>query len=218
MTALRLATLLTALLVSPATLPAQTRAPVDSARTLFRAQKYRDAAELLERAVEHDESNVQYHVWLGYAYDALRERANVLKVPGYAAKSRAHFERAVTLDSSNIDARVGLARKYLYTPRIGGGSVTKARAQADAVRRLSPYRGGLLDAEIASHTGAEPMARRALGALRVEYPDSLAPILRLAELHLRQRQRDSALAVLDERLVRVPGDSVTRAARARIAP
>jgi tetratricopeptide (TPR) repeat protein len=182
----------------------------------MRTERFDQATDWLTRAIAADERQALYHVWLGYAYDAQRERANIFRVPGLAAKARSEFERAIALDSTSVDAHVGLANKYLYMPRVAGGSVDKARAETAIIRRLNPYRGALVGAALAAHTGDHASARRELETLRMTYPDSAAPVLRLAELYLQQHQADSAVALLQARLARAPDDSLARRALARI--
>jgi tetratricopeptide (TPR) repeat protein len=100
-----------------------------------------DAIDFFEEAVELDENKAPYHYWLGSAYGSKASKSNVFKQMYLAPKIKSEFERAVALDSKYIEARQGLAQYYLLAPGIAGGSVEKAKLQAEAIVKLHPYRG-----------------------------------------------------------------------------
>jgi len=67
----------------------------------------------------------------------------VLRQPGLARKTKAAWERAIELDSDNLDARSDLIQYYVQAPGFLGGSTTKAHEQAEEIRKRNPLRGNL---------------------------------------------------------------------------
>lgn len=110
-------------------------------RTLFEQQQYEQAVEWFEKAVLLDSSNSQYHLWLGRAYGYSAQRASILWQFPLARKVKVHFEKAVTLDPDNIDARADLAEYYLKAPRILGGGKEKAEVQAHEISQRNLQEG-----------------------------------------------------------------------------
>jgi tetratricopeptide (TPR) repeat protein len=112
-------------------------------------RRFDEAADAFERAAKQQQGSAVYHFWLGQAYGAQAQQANVLRQPSLARRTKQEFERAVQLDPDYLDARAGLMQFYLLAPGLMGGSVDKAREQAAEVRRRDPYRGAFLAASIA---------------------------------------------------------------------
>jgi len=62
-------------------------------------------------------------------------RSSVLIQPFLALKVKQHFERAVELNPDNLDARADLKEYYEKAPGFLGGSVEKARQQAEEIAK-----------------------------------------------------------------------------------
>lgn len=172
------------------------------------ADKYSDAADLFERATKADDRNAVAHFWLGQAYGAQAQRANVFKQASLARKTKGEFDRAVELDPDYLDARHGLIEYYWQAPGIMGGSKDKARQQAEEIRRRDPYRGGLEAAGLASKEKDVARVQREYEQLATQFPDSLAPGVNVAALQLQQKQYDAAAQTI-ERLQRAHPDAMT---------
>jgi tetratricopeptide (TPR) repeat protein len=164
-------------------------------------ERYPEAERAFARAVAGDERNAAYHYFLGRAYGAQAQRANVLRQAGLAGKTKSAFERAVALDPDYVDARLGLMEYYLQAPGLMGGSKAKARAQVAEVRRISPYRGALVAAQVAVREKDVAGASRELDAATRQFPDSTAPYLQLVALQVQQKNPAAAWGTA-ERLVR----------------
>ncbi len=156
------------------------------------------AGAAFERATQASPGVAIYHFWFGRATGEQTQRANIFRKPGLARRTRAEFERAIAIDSSYIPAREGLLRYYLAAPGMFGGSVSRAREQADVIRRLDPYRGGLAFATIsrAEHDTVAVVA--VLEELTRQFPDSVVPRLELAELRLTMKEWSLAWVMIDE--------------------
>jgi tetratricopeptide (TPR) repeat protein len=101
----------------------------------FDAQRYDQAIAWFEKAVQLDEANSDYHLWLGRAYGHEAQRSAVWRQPSLALKVKAHFERAVELNPDNLAARADLQEYYEKAPVILGGGAEKAHQQAQEIAK-----------------------------------------------------------------------------------
>jgi tetratricopeptide (TPR) repeat protein len=128
--------------------------------------QFTKATEALERAVRLEPNNSQYHLWLGRAYGRRAETSSFVTAPGFATKARDHFERAVALDTSNLDAAGDLFEYYLEAPGFLGGGMPKALALAEKTKNLDPAEYHYRLAQIADrrkeYKDAEEQFRRAM--------------------------------------------------------
>ncbi|MBV9879790.1 MAG: tetratricopeptide repeat protein [Gemmatirosa sp.] len=179
--------------------------------------KFGDAADRFERVVKADDANAVAHFWLGRAYGAQAQRANVFKQASLARKTKGEFERAVQLDPEYLDAREGLMEYYLQAPDIMGGSKDKARGQIAEIRRRDGYRGGMLAATVALREKDAPGALREYEQLTTQFPDSAAPWVQLAYTELQQKRWDDAFAAIERMQKAMPGSMVPQYALGRAA-
>ncbi len=99
------------------------------------------AVTAAERAVRLDADSATAHYTLGQAYGSNINNIGMLGKMRYAGRIRDAFATAVELDPDHLNARQGLMQFYLQAPGIAGGSVSKAREQADAIAQRNPARG-----------------------------------------------------------------------------
>lgn len=118
------------------------------ARAYFHLQKWDQSIAFSERAVALAPNNAQYYLWLGRAYGEKAEDSNFITAAGLTKKVRAAFEKAVELDSSNVDAASDLAEFYLEAPGFMGGGTDKARREADRLQHLDAARAHWVNARI----------------------------------------------------------------------
>lgn len=111
-------------------------------------EKPDEAVKYAIKAVEIDDSNSQYHYWLGQAYGLKAQKASIFSKFSYAKKCKKEWIKAVELDPENIEARMGLLNYYLQAPGIAGGSNKKAKQQAAEVIKIDPLRGHMAMAQI----------------------------------------------------------------------
>ena len=164
------------------------------------------AVDWLEQAVKQNDRSSLYHQWLASAYGAKAVAANAFAQMALAPSVKREMERAVALDSTNIEARVNLTGFYLMAPAMMGGGVDKAREQVAAIKARDPYQGRLEEASIAENQKDTVAAGRLLRDLVAAFPDSSAPVVRLALYEANQKHYDASFAVLEERLRRFPND------------
>ena len=101
-----------------------------------------------KEAVQIDNINSQCHFWLGHAYGMKAQEASIFKKLSYAKKCKAEWEKAVELDSQNVDARVMLMNYFLQAPGIAGGDKNKAKEQASEISKIDSLKGHLALAQI----------------------------------------------------------------------
>ena len=205
------------LLATPIALGGQTATDHYRAGRAAYGVKPGEAVKEFEKAVAMDDRNAEYHLWLGNALGTVAQNASVLRQPFLAKRIKSEFERTVQLDPSNVGGREGLMQFYLQAPGVMGGSVAKAREQAEAIAKVSPLRGHFARATIASREKDQATVEREDRAAVAEFPDSLVAVNTLVNLFLRTDRADEAFATLDQFLARRPGDPGALMSLGRVA-
>ena len=113
---------------------------IEEAATLYAAEDYERAIELLEQAVQTEPSCAECAHQLGRAYGRLAENSSWFAAMGLAKKSRVAFENAVALDPSNAQALEDLIRFYRDAPGFLGGGGDKADSLESRLRDLHAAR------------------------------------------------------------------------------
>ena len=166
-----------------------------------------DAIKSFERAVASEGSVADYRYWLGTALGVEAQRASRLKQASLGRRARDEFERAVALDPRHVGARQGLVQFYTLAPGFVGGSMSKARAQAAEIAKISAFHGHLAHGMVAERSKDAGGAQRSYEAAIAASPDSAGGYLALGLLHQRSGRWDDAFAAY-ERLQRArPGDA-----------
>jgi tetratricopeptide (TPR) repeat protein len=107
------------------------------------------ALTLAQKLVELDDRNARYHLQLANVYGEMAQKAGVFKQMGLARKYKSEAERAASLDSKFVEARMGLIEFYLEAPGIAGGDKKRARELADDIARSDPSQGYMAQARLA---------------------------------------------------------------------
>ncbi len=157
------------------------------------------AAEWFERATKMDPKSAVYYDWLGRSYGRQAQRANKLKLPFLARKTRNAWETALALDPNNLDVRENLIIYYGQAPGFLGGSKEKAREMAGEIKKRNAYRGSLAIANLCSTEKDEACVEREVSGLMAAYPDSTSLYVSLAVVYANQKTFDKAFDVLDQR-------------------
>jgi tetratricopeptide (TPR) repeat protein len=114
------------------------------------AQDIADAAiHECELAVSNAPSSSDNQMWLARAYGFKASHANPIAALSLAIKVRTAFERAVQLDSENINAMSDLGEFYVAAPSFIGGGLDKALALATKMQLRFPIQSHRLLALIA---------------------------------------------------------------------
>lgn len=155
--------------------PADARAAGLLGRVFFEENELDHAAGWLEKASSLDPASPEHPYWLGRTLATQAIRGGLLKRVALAGRIRRSFARAAELDPANLPAREALVEFYLVAPAFLGGSVAKARVEADEIRRLDPLRGHRAFARVAEREGRRDAAETEYRSAVREYPASADP-------------------------------------------
>ena len=124
------------------------------------------AGDFFEKALELRPGESDYHLWLGRAFGRRAETSSFLTAPGYAAKARDSFEKAVHLDPRNMEAISDLFEYYLEAPGFLGGGLDRASKLAAHMAEVNPAEGHWAQSRLAEKRKqdrtAEEQLRRAI--------------------------------------------------------
>lgn len=165
-----------------------------------------EAVDWLEQAVKKNDHSSAYYQWLGSAYSLKLSAANMLTQMSMVPTFKRVMERAVELDSTNVDARVNVIGFYLQAPASMGGGFDKAREQIAAILRLNPFQGHLQEASLAIAQRDTVTAMQTVRDLAVAFPDSGQPVVSLALYYSGAKRYEDASRLLEDRLARKPDD------------
>ncbi len=173
-------------------------------RVAFSQKKYEEAADFFREATESKGGeNAEYFTWLGNTYGTIAEEANVFRQGILAPKMRNAWEKAIALDSKNLDSRFSLIEYYTQAPSIMGGSMEKAKEMARQITSISPVQGhrsmGNLLLKEKNFDAAE---KEYVEMVRLE--PAMTPIL--GNFYLSQKRFDKAFALFDDGLRKNPED------------
>lgn len=166
------------------------------------------AAEWFEKAVKMNPKSAVYYDWLGRSYGRQAQRANKLKLPFLARKTRNAWETALALDPENLDVRENLISYYTQAPGFLGGSKAKAHEMAIEIRKRNAYRGAIAVANLCAAAKDEVCIERELNGLLTSYPDSSSVYVSMAVLYANRNQTGNAFALLDKGLRAKPNEPV----------
>ncbi|MEM1127014.1 MAG: tetratricopeptide repeat protein [Bacteroidota bacterium] len=186
-------------------------------RVAMEREQYAEAAEYFEQARRAKPQQARHHYWVGAALGLQAQSANVVQQARLARKTRAAFEQAVTLNPDYVEAREALIQFYLQAPGILGGSVGAARAQAEAISEIDPWRGHLATAVIHRHEGEHREAVAAYRAAIDLHPDWTYAYTLLLEYYEERGDREDALDLMEEARAAVPGEADFHYHYARLA-
>jgi len=96
-----------------------------------------------EKAVKLNDSNSNYHLWLGRGYGVQAQKGSKLKAIFRAKKCKGEYEKAIVLDSTNVNARLGLLEYLVGAPGIAGGDKDKAKKQAGIIPGIDSLYGAI---------------------------------------------------------------------------
>lgn len=163
----------------------------------IRADDPETAVKHHEKAVALDPTNSNYSHRLGDAYGRSAQKAGIFSKMGLAGKCRTAYEKAVELDSKNIDARSSLMSYYQQAPGIAGGGMDKALAQAQEIKKLDAARGRFAFATLYVSDKKYDQAFAEFEEVLKEKPDDYAALFQTGRLAAISGQRlDHGLTVL----------------------
>lgn len=106
------------------------------------------ARQHLERAVAAAPGEARLYNALGDAYALAARNAPLLSKFDWARRCKAAYDRAVAIEPGNVAYRWSLVAYYQLAPRLVGGGLARAHAEADTMARLEPMSGRIAQATL----------------------------------------------------------------------
>ena len=172
-------------------------------RIAFDENKYDDAADYFEEAVDTNENVAEYQNWYGNALGNIARDANMVRQGMLAPKMKNAWEKAVALNPQYIDPRQSLIQFYLEAPGFMGGSVDKAKEMAKEIMKVKPAEGHRQLGNIYVREKQIPEAEKEFIAMAKADP-ALTP--GLANFYVNQKQFEKAFSLFEEALKKNPDD------------
>ena len=106
------------------------------------------AIEHGKKAVKLNKSVADYHLLLAHSYGLKAMNSGMLGKFACAKNCKREYETTIELDSSNVEARLGLMQYCLMAPGIAGGDEDEAVRQAEIIQSLDSLSGAYAWASI----------------------------------------------------------------------
>ncbi len=166
-------------------------------RVYYQEERWDDAIRECQTAVQLRPLDSGYHLWLGRAYGEKADSIHSIKAYGLAKKVRDEFERAVQLDSANVDALSDLGDFYTEAPGIVGGGKKKAQGVALTLERYSPAQAHQLNGPPGQRKDKNNSLAESEFKAAVEVSNQSADAwMALASFYARRQQWDQMLQAL----------------------
>ncbi len=118
-------------------------------RVRFQLQQWSQAVTECQQAVNLNNKNSDYFMWLGRALGQEASHASFISAYGDAKKSLAAMQTAVQLNPQNGPALSDLGDYYAQAPSIAGGGTSKAQQIASQLDKVDAARAAQLRGDIA---------------------------------------------------------------------
>ncbi len=179
------------------------------AKVCLYKQDHGKAIKYAERAIEIDGANSQYHLWLARAYLAKAMESNIINAFRYARKGKSQYEKAVELDSTNIDAMFELSMYLAVAPGLAGGDKDRSMELAHSIEAKDSLYGAYAWAGIWEHDGDLDKAEGALKtAVRIDTSSAYYARYALGYFYERHERLEEALGVFRD-IVKLKPDAMT---------
>jgi len=131
-------------------------------RVFFALEQWDEAGSECQQAVNIEEHNSDFHMWLGRALGEKADHAWFGSAFSLAKRARMEFEEAVRLNSQNAAALADLGEFYYEAPAVVGGGAEKADEVAVQLDRVDQERAHELRGRIAESRKDYATAEREL--------------------------------------------------------
>ncbi len=175
----------------------------------FMADRFQEAQKAFERAAELVPKDSEIFLWLGLAKGRRAEQfTGIRKIKAFplARAVKSHFEKAVSLDSSNLAALKALHGFHLEAPGMVGGDLREAERIADRLAALDPGSGHRAWAALHARRGDHDLEGKSLAAARAHAPEDVSHDVAYAEYLARTGDAEDSDALLEEALTREPNN------------
>lgn len=139
------------------------------------------ASDFFQKATALAPRDANAHLWLGRAFGRRAETSSFVTAPGYASKAREHFETAVSLDGTNLEALSDLFEYYLDAPGFLGGGLDKAASLAQRMGQINPAEYHWTQARLAEKRKEYQTAEQQLRSAAELAPRQVGRVIDLAK-------------------------------------
>ena len=175
------------------------------AKVYLYKQDHDKAIKYAERAVKINAEVSDYHLWLARAYLAKAMESNIFNAFRYARKGKGEYEKAVRLDSTNIDALFELCMYLVAAPWLAGGDNDRGIELAQAITERDSLYGAYAWAGIWEHDGKLDRAEDALQtAVKLDTSSAFYARYALGYFYERHERFEEALGVFKDILETKP--------------
>ncbi|MFC2104665.1 tetratricopeptide repeat protein [Bacteroidota bacterium] len=161
---------------------------------------FEKATEMFIKSVEINPQSSDAHLWLGISYLGQMQNASFMEQGIYSGKALDNYKKAIELDPYNIEARIRLANYYINAPSIAGGSVKRAKEQAEEIIKYSPSEGQKLMAEIYIKEDKMDLALEMYSELIKNEPNNTDLYYQLGMLHQKTKNFEEAFNTFEKAL------------------
>jgi len=171
----------------------------------YQLREFPRAVASLERAVQLDPKNSEYHDWLGKAYGRKAEESLFLSAMSWARKTHREFEIAVELDSQNFEAQRDLIRYEMNAPSVAGGGDDKALKHIDALEKIDAVQGQLARGEFFATKKRMPEADAVFAKILESNSDRVGVYFEVSDYY-RDRANAEKMGQAIDKAVRIDPD------------
>lgn len=142
-----------------------------------------EAADLMEKALEFDPDNCEYHWVRGDLQGARAQHASIFTRISKARSCKKHWERAVELCPDSVKYLESLMHYHLRAPGIAGGSKKEAERLLQTIYAQDSIRGCLAQADIAMNNEDYETAKDIYDRMLASGRDTLNALRGLGDLY-----------------------------------
>jgi len=162
-------------------------------KSYLKVQDWKAAVTEMEKAVELEPSNAQYHHWLGRASGERASRAFITTAYSMAKQVVKGFETASRLAPKDLSIRFDLLEYYLEAPGMVGGGKDKAEAESKTIAEIDRQKGYTARATIYRKDKQLEKAKAELLKATDEFPESADACEDLADFLFGRQDFEGAL-------------------------
>ena len=187
-----------------------------SGKNYFMLGDYKQAIQVLEKALASSPDSSEFHLWLGRAWGRRAETSGWMMAGVHALKARQYLEKAVALDPRNREARNDLFDFYLNAPGFLGGGLEKAAASAETIATERPPEYEFEEAQISDRRKDYPAAEAHLRRAMELAPTEPGRIVDLARYVAKRGRLQEADGLFDRARKLAPGQPRVAFAEAKV--
>ena len=169
-------------------------------RIKFEENDHKDALSQFEKALEQKPESALFAMWVGNAWGRMAQSASLMRKGNYAKKCIAHYEKAIELEPTFIEARFRAIDYYVEAPGFVGGGRDKAEAQALEVATIDPKEGFMAWGIIYSFFEEEQKLVTNYESAIEAHPEFMPPYFELFEYFYASKQFEDAAEIAKAQL------------------